>query len=49
LDKIKLFAAGILLAISATAGYILLHDNVDLGQITERIADTFEFPEQPYC
>jgi len=49
LDKIKLLAAGILLAISATAGYILLHDNVDLGQITERIADTFEFPEQPYC
>ena len=49
MDKIKLLAAGILVAISATAGYILLHDNVDLGQITERITDTFEFPEQPYC
>ena len=49
MDKIKLLAAGILVAISATAGYILLHDKVDLGQITERITDTFEFPEQAYC
>ena len=49
MDKIKLLAAGILLAISASAGYILLHDKVDLGQITERMTETLEFPEQPYC
>jgi len=45
----KLLAAGILLAISATAGYILLHDEVHLDQIIERITDGLEFPEQPYC
>jgi len=49
LDKIKLLAAGILLAISATASYILLHDKVDLGEIKESITDRLEFPEQPYC
>ncbi|HXZ91118.1 MAG TPA: hypothetical protein VEG61_08645 [Candidatus Dormibacteraeota bacterium] len=49
MDKIKLLAAGTLLALFATAGYMLLHDKVDLGQITERITDTFEFPEQLYC
>jgi len=45
----KLLAAGILLAISATAGYILLHDKVSLDQIKKRITDKLEFPEQPYC
>jgi len=45
----KLIAAGILLATSAIAGYILLHEKVHLDQIKERITDRLEFPEQPYC
>jgi hypothetical protein len=46
LGKKKLVAGGILLAICATAGYILLHENANLEQIKKRITDRLEFHEE---
>lgn len=46
MGKKKLVAGGILLAICATAGYILLHENANLEQIKKRITDRLEFHEE---
>ena len=43
-----MLAGGIMLAICATAGYLLLED-LNLEQITKNVKDTFELPEQPCC
>lgn len=48
LDRKKLLASGILLAICATASYLLFHDKKNLEQIEESIADRLGFPEEPY-
>jgi len=48
LDRKILLASGILFAICATTGYLLLHDKVNLGQIKKRITDRLEFSETPY-
>lgn len=48
LDKKKLLATGILLAICATASYLLLHDRLNLGQKDESIAGRLGFLEEPY-
>jgi hypothetical protein len=47
LDRKKLLVSGILLAICATAGYLLL-DKVNLRQIEERVTDRLGFLEEPY-
>lgn len=48
MDRKKLLASGILLAIFATATYVLLHDKASLRRIEERIADRLGFLEEPY-
>ena len=48
MDRKKLFASGILLAICATAAYFLLDDKVNLRQIEERVTDGLGFLEEPY-
>ncbi len=48
LDRKKLLASGILLAICAAASYLLLHDKVNLGQIEESITDRLGFLDEPY-
>ena len=47
MDKKKLLASGVLLAICATASYLLLHDKVN--QIKERITNRLEFLDEPCC
>jgi hypothetical protein len=49
LDKKILFAGGILLAICASASYLLLSDKKSLVQIENSIADRLGFLEEPCC
>ena len=48
LDRKKLLASGILLAICAAAAYLLLDDKVNLRRIEERVAGGLGFLEEPY-
>jgi hypothetical protein len=48
LDRKILFASGILLAICASASYLLLNDKKRLMQIEKNIADRLGFLEEPY-
>lgn len=47
LDRKKLLASGILLAICAAGTYLLLHDTVNLGKIEESITDRLGSLEEP--
>jgi len=49
LDRKMLLAGGILLAICASASYLLLHDKKSLVRIEKSIADRLGFIEEPYC
>jgi len=49
LNKKKVVASGILLALCATACYLLLHDKMKLRQIKKRITDRLELLDEPYC
>ena len=49
MDRRKLLASGILLAICTTVTYVLLHDKASLRRIEESITDRLEFLEESYC
>lgn len=48
MDRKMLFASGILLAVCASASYLLLHDRNNLVRIEETIADRLGFLEEPF-
>jgi len=49
LDRKMLVASGIFLAMCASAGYLLLHDEKNLVKIEDTIADRLGFLEELYC
>jgi hypothetical protein len=49
MDRRKLLTSGILLAICATATYVLLHDKASLRRIEESLTDRLGFLEESYC
>jgi hypothetical protein len=49
LNRKILLASGILLAICASASYLLLRDKKNVVQIEKSIADRLGFLEEPYC
>jgi hypothetical protein len=48
LDTKKAIVSGILLAICATASYLLVYNKVNFGQIRESMADRLGFLDEPY-
>jgi hypothetical protein len=49
LDRKMLVASGIFLAMFASAGYLLLHDEKNLVKIEDTIANRLGFLEELYC